>query len=695
ENSCEEKKCDENSRDENPNCELEKIYIGRHSLFDERAQNFLVYDWRAPISSLYYDFGTGAASFKIPTTGAEIFGEIRLKRQFQIEKGELIYLFDNDIAIEDDILRLELSKASEARIKTIINTIQADQNTAIRAESGDILVYGPAGCGKTSVGLHRLAYLLYRHRNSLSSAKVRIFSPNEVFSSYIAGIIPDLGEEDVQTLDFSMLLAKQKKFRSPFEMIEFLNAHPNEIRSWWIREKFSAKFLDELEEIISSYEPVFENVVFYDDILCNAERLKSLYQDRTSQGTLATKTERVISYVSRCFSDYFASHKKKITEIFNDISDENFSDGIIRAKFEEEKNIALADIRNRSFPRAQKIFDRVLKKYARSQQRQIVANENATSQNSAFSHEEKERASQNCAFSHDETHATNHKFQTRDSSDESTSFQKNNWEKNYFYAREVTRSEILFFEDALVNFYIDLLTGRIPPEKNVKHILIDEAQDLSVLHHRVLKKLFSSSNFTVLADANQAIFPDININEIDALKALYPRANAFGLTKSYRSTCEIMKFAAKILGCDEPDSFLRSGEPPTIISGEPVAEILKILGGLSSEYNTVGILFASNNEAKNFYTAFKKNFPKNNAPRPLKFISDDGGSFERGIMIMAATFAKGLEFDVVIGVGCCAASIFGDLSRGSHDVTKSFSEQEKKLLYLICTRALHKLFLIN
>jgi DNA helicase-2/ATP-dependent DNA helicase PcrA len=312
--------------------EIEKIYIGRHSLFDDKARNFHVYDWRAPISGLYYDFGTGAASFKVPTTGAVISGEIILKRQYQIEKGELVYLFDNDIAIEDDILRLELSKASEARIKTIINTIQADQNFAIRAEAGDILVYGPAGCGKTSVGLHRLAYLLYRHRNSLSSAKVRIFSPSAVFSSYIAGIIPELGEEDVQTLDFSTLLAKSKPFRSPFEMIEFLNAFPNEIRSQWIRVKFSAEFLNELEELISSYEPVFENAVFYNDVLCNAERLKSLYQDRTTQGNLATKTERVISYVNQCFNDYFKTHLKKISDIFNKISDENFSDGIIPKK---------------------------------------------------------------------------------------------------------------------------------------------------------------------------------------------------------------------------------------------------------------------------------------------------------------------------------------------------------------------------
>jgi DNA helicase-2/ATP-dependent DNA helicase PcrA len=592
-------------------CEPETIYIGRHSLFDDKAQAFHVYDWRAPVSSLYYDFGTGEASFKVPSTNAVISGELTLKRQYQIEKGELVYLFDNDIAIEDDILRLELSKASEARIKTIINTIQADQNAAIRAESGDILVHGPAGCGKTSVGLHRLAYLLYRHRNSLNSARVRIFSPSAVFSSYISGIIPELGEEDVQTLDFSILLDKKTKpFRSPFEMIDFLTASPEEVRAKWLAVKFSAEFLNQLEELIASYEPVFEDVIFYNDKLCNAERLKSLYQDRTKQGTLASKTERVLSYVNQCFSDYYKSHSRKITEIFNNIEDENYSDGIIRSKFEDEKNIALADIRNRSFPHADKILNKFLKKKGVG--------------------------------------------------------------LSYSAAHDALRMDTLFFEDALLMFYIDLLTGRIAPEKTVKHILIDEAQDLSVLHHRILRRLYPASNFTVLADTNQALYPEININDTAELTALYPNAKAIPLSKSYRSTFEIMKFAASVIGQEEPNTFLRNGEAPVIKTcNNPANTVMDILGGLSSDYNTVGILFAAIGEAKEFYTQFKKIFPKNNAPRPLKYIAETG-SFGQGIMVMAAPFAKGLEFDVVIAY--CNAS-------------------EKKLMYLMCTRALHKLFI--
>ncbi|MCL1863000.1 MAG: UvrD-helicase domain-containing protein [Defluviitaleaceae bacterium] len=594
----------------------DEIYIGRHSLFDDTRQAFHVYDWRAPISGMYYDYGTGEASFTVPATGVVISGEITLKRQYQIEKGEMVYLFDNEIAIEDDILRFELSKASEARIKTIVNTIQADQNRAIRAETGSLLVYGPAGCGKTSVGLHRLAYLLYRHRDSLNSAKVRIFSPNAIFSAYIAGIIPELGEEDVQTLDFEGLL--RGKFHSPYQMLEHLE-NPDSNRTKWLKHKFSEEFINALEDTIANFQPTFEDVVFYDDKLCDRTRLKSLYEDRTVQGTLSSKTERVISYVNQCYTDYFKAYNRKITDIFNDIHDENFSDGDIRAKFEEEKNIALMDIRNRSYPMASRLYEKFLRTQAR---------ENGLS---------------------------------------------------FTFVRDALRMEKLFFEDALTLFYIDLLMGRTKPEKNVKHILIDEAQDLSILHHRILKKLYPESNFTVLADTNQALYPEINVNNTASLVSLYPQASIIPLTKSYRSTYEIMSFAAGLIGQENTGTFLRNGEPPVVIDNhDPIAATLDILSDLSPDYNTVGIILPTQHEAKLFYEKFKNNFPKHNAPRPLTFIHADTTSFPKGVMVMAAAFAKGLEFDVVI----CPA------------YKPPQTTAEKKLMYLICTRSLHRLFLI-
>ena len=614
----------------------ENVYIGRHSLFDEKNHLFHVYDWRAPISGLYYDYGVGAASFTVPGTGAKISGEITLKRQYQIEKGELVYLFDNDIAIEDDILRLELSKSSEAHIKTIVNTIQADQNQAIRAESGDILVYGPAGSGKTSVGLHRLAYLLYRFRAGLSSSKVRIFSPGPIFSSYIEGIIPELGEEDVLTLDFPALLRTSGKnsrggrgFRGPYQMIEAISLNEDDIRVKWISAKFSAEFLDGLEKVISEYTPAFEDVIFYTDKLCDKERLAALYQDRTVSGTLASKTERVISYVARCFAEYLSANFRKVTEIFNSIHDENFSDSEIRSKFDEEKNICMADLRNRLMPPAAKIFEKYLRTAAKTLQ---------------------------LAFAP---------------------------------ARDALRMDNLFYEDALSLFYIELLTGRVGGEKTVKHILLDEAQDLSILHHRILRRLYPASRFTVLADTNQALYHETNIHDINTLQNLYPAAEVIPLTKSYRSTYEIMRFATKLLNpasqhsptCEhEISAFLRHGEEPVIVkTSNTVAAVSEIIKSLPDSYNTVGILLPTITETKAFYTKFKNCYPRGNTPRPLTLISADSENFLSGVMIMAVPFAKGLEFDVVI----------------APHFTPAYTPKTGKLMYLICTRALHRLFLIE
>ena len=605
--------------------DVEQIYIGRYSLFDEDTKTFHVYDWRAPISSLYYDYGVGEASFVVPGTGATIEGQIALKRQYQIEKGELLYLFDNDIAIDDEILRRELSKSADAHIKIIINTIQTEQNKAIRAAAQSVLVHGPAGSGKTSVGLHRLAYLLYRDRNSLTSAKVRIFSPSPIFASYIAGIIPELGEEDVQNLDFPALIKDMTKdryhFHGAYQQIEHVVAHPHDERSMWLAHKYSPQFLDEVETYVANYTPSFEDVMFNTDKLCSAKRLEELYQDRTTSSTLKSKTDRVMSYVERTYSDYYKAKFNAITELFNNIHGENFSDHEIRVKYEEEKSIVVRDLRNRLRPRASKLYGRFLKSHA---------------YRTGLSHQ---------------------------------------------FARQALDMDKLYYEDALMLFYIDILTGQVPQDKTVKHILLDEAQDLSLLHHKILNRLYVSSNFTVLADANQALYKRINLDSIDELKALYPTAQDIPLSKSYRSTYEINTFAAQFLQNPNPDaSYTRHGDEPQIIQAtDPFAAVLEILPQ-QSEYNTVGILLPTAGEAVNFHAQLKKVYPKG-SPLSLRLIASEDDDFAPGVMVMAVPFAKGLEFDVVICPGYGSASFDGELGN--------------RLMYLICTRALHRLYLLR
>ncbi|MCL2204115.1 MAG: UvrD-helicase domain-containing protein [Defluviitaleaceae bacterium] len=600
----------------------EEIYIGRHSLFDEKNQTFHVYDWRAPISSLYYDYGVGRASFAVPVKECpRIHGEILLKRQYQIEKGKLIYFFDSDLAVEDDILRKELSKVSDAKIKTIIHSIQHEQNKAIRAEAESVLVFGPAGSGKTSVGLHRLAYLLYRHRETLSSGRVRIFSPNAIFASYIEGIIPDLGEDDVAHLDFAGLIEARsaKPFKDGYELIDHIShSPPEDPRRAWLARKYSPAFLAHLENTVRSHTPSFaEDVYFYRDKICDKARLADLYADRTTASTLAGKTARVLDYLHQCFAEYYKSNKKAITAFFESISGDDLTDEEARQRFEEERNIVVADLRNRLSPKPQKLYEKALKTWP-------------------------DKASMQ-------------------------------------YIHESLRAEALCFEDALALLYVSILTGRTPPDKSVKHILLDEAQDCCPLQHRILQKLYPASHFTVLADVNQALYPDINIQKNEDIAALYPKAQIIPLTKSYRSTYEISRFAKSVLvdvspGDADASLYMRHGEEPEIIQApDPVQKIHEILHQLPGEYKTIGILLSDTQKARALHRQMRTS-PYDHA-KPIQLIDSPENRFAPGIMVMAVPFAKGLEFDAVL--------------------CPEYGQIGGRLLYLICTRALHRLYLLD
>ena len=188
--------------------EPEHCYIGIGNFAEGKGSMPLIYDWRAPISSLFYDYDAGRASYEAP--GGTVEGEIVKKYQYKIKKGRLLYAVESDIKIDDDILKQALSMNADARLKNIVSTIQKEQNSIIRNEKDKILiVQGGAGSGKTSVALHRIAYLLYRHRNDLTASQVLILSPNDVFSDYISHILPELGEENIREMSFDMFAYRE------------------------------------------------------------------------------------------------------------------------------------------------------------------------------------------------------------------------------------------------------------------------------------------------------------------------------------------------------------------------------------------------------------------------------------------------------------------------------------------------------
>ena len=229
----------------------EEIYIGRYGFRNKKTREYEVYDWRTPIASLFYDSGIGEAAYQCPA-GA-ITGEVTCKRQYKIENGELKYCYDTNVAVQDEVLEEVLAENTDKVLRVIIDTITREQNQAIRQPHAlNMLVTGPAGSGKTSVGMHRLAYLLYHNREYLHAEKIVVLSRNQIFSSYVSEILPELGEENVQEILFDSLInrgiAKEYRKYDYYEQVEYLLKHEDGLRRKIIELKYSEDFLRFLKD---------------------------------------------------------------------------------------------------------------------------------------------------------------------------------------------------------------------------------------------------------------------------------------------------------------------------------------------------------------------------------------------------------------------------------------------------------------
>ena len=192
----------------------DRYYIGRFAFNYENQP--LIFDWRAPISGMFYDFNVGKAGFQAPD--GPVFGEITRKRQFKIKNGHMEYALETSSHVQDEVLQKELSQTSDEKMKSIISTIQKEQNRIIRNEKeGTMIIQGAAGSGKTSIALHRIAFLLYRFKDRLNARNVTILSPNRVFGDYISNVIPELGEEPIFELNLSELAKIQLEGVIEFE----------------------------------------------------------------------------------------------------------------------------------------------------------------------------------------------------------------------------------------------------------------------------------------------------------------------------------------------------------------------------------------------------------------------------------------------------------------------------------------------
>ena len=242
------------------NSKVMPTYIGIHTFYDPESRATLIHDWRAPVSSMFYDHELGEAGYRSPS--GEIKGEISLKRQYRIRGGKMEFMIESALTVHDDILQKELSSNADDKMKNIVATIQREQNRIIRNEDiRTLIIQGVAGSGKTSIALHRIAYLLYTFRDSISSKDILIVSPNKVFSDYISNVLPELGEETVPETSMEQILSgvleHKYKYQTYFGLVNELLEKPSSSLINRIAYKASFGFISELDKFILHIENTY------------------------------------------------------------------------------------------------------------------------------------------------------------------------------------------------------------------------------------------------------------------------------------------------------------------------------------------------------------------------------------------------------------------------------------------------------
>lgn len=242
------------------NSKVMPIYIGIHTFYDPESRATLIHDWRAPVSSMFYDHELGEAGYRSPS--GEIKGVISLKRQYRIRGGKMEFMIESALTVHDDILQKELSSNANDKMKNIVATIQREQNRIIRNEDiRTLIIQGVAGSGKTSIALHRIAYLLYTFRDSISSKDILIVSPNKVFSDYISNVLPELGEETVPETSMEQILSgvleHKYKYQTYFGLVNELLEKPSSSLIDRIAYKASFGFISELDKFILHIENTY------------------------------------------------------------------------------------------------------------------------------------------------------------------------------------------------------------------------------------------------------------------------------------------------------------------------------------------------------------------------------------------------------------------------------------------------------
>lgn len=624
-------------------CEkAERIYIGISSLIDDKTREIYIYDWRAPISSIFYDYELGHAKYKC--LEGDIEGEVSLKRQFKILNSRIEYMFNSSVKIDDEVLQKILSKNVDDKMRNIVTTIQKEQNRIIRDEDNDLLiVQGPAGSGKTSVALHRVAYLLYKYRSSrINSNNIVIFSPNQIFNDYISNVLPELGEENMKQATFAEFargfVGNSYKMEDFNEQMEYVlskcDLDEYKIRAEGIRFKSSLAYLKVIQNYLDYLENEgieFSDVNYRDRVIITGEEIRELFKKDYKALPIIKRLDRI---KDRIFSIIEPLRKKRIKDVQNELENSGEHKGEIKAA------------------------SRVLTAKEFKQIRQ--------------------RVEEMCSL--DAYKAYVRLFEDMGLIDKlwDDNKQTKEFEEIRIMTLGMLRRKILTFEDLPAFLIIKFSLEGTPGNSQIRHVVIDEAQDYSALQYHVLRQMFTNCSFTLLGDINQSIHPFIYFKGYEGVMEVFnvPNSTLLNLNKSYRSTREVFEFSLAMLqGSKDVEAVDRRGEKPKVVElpqGHDGFDTIKkdILNLLERGIKSVAVICKTERQSKTVFDSLKDKVN-------LSLITKEDDEFKTGVSVIPSYLAKGLEFDAVIVYDA-----------GSKNY---FREDERKLFYTICSRALHEL----
>lgn len=624
------------------NEEKNEIYLGKKTIMD--GTKVIAHDWRSPICSMYYDYNIGDAEY-ISNTGEKRKGKITKKRQIIIKDGVLKAVDEQDTLSNDSVLLKYLQENSDARLKSIIATIQREQNKIIRSPlRGNYIIQGTAGSGKTTVALHRIAYLLYNEAKNISEADFMILGPNKYFLNYISDLLPDLDIKNVSQLTFEEIAMKymgisKVKLESKNKTLQEVLA--GNVSAKVIEDKSSIAYLKLLENFVDLYvnSHLKDDVEYEGMKICSADEIKR-YLNKSVFSTDKGYAEKANQYMKILI--------KKVKDNSDDLTHD------VWLKYREEY-LGLP----KNSPRRKEILEEVDKI-----QKEIKKG-CPTSIKNYFKFMKVNPIIIYQAF------LENLNVLVQDNHNILKEIQ------DYTLSR-ISKKQI-GFEDLSPLLLINYCLNGIKDFKDFSYLVIDEAQDLSLAQYYVLKKLFPSAKFNVFGDVNQSIYDYQSIHDWDELNNVIfdNKASMLDLNKSYRTTVNISDASNLILnhlGQNNSECVARMGDE--VVTNDDISEVTlisQIKSLLDKEYQSIAIICKDEKESANVYKKLSK------LGLDVSVITEKNEKYHGGLCIMPSYLSKGLEFDAVI-------------LYNANNVNYTDNNIDSKLLYVAMTRAMHELY---